>query len=64
MSGYAASLSQVWADHLVPRRRDAPTVISLFAGGGGSSLGYSMAGYREQLAVEWDGYACAAFRAP
>lgn len=29
-------------------------MISLFAGGGGSSLGYSMAGYRELLAVEWD----------
>jgi cell division protein FtsW (lipid II flippase) len=31
-------------------KADAPTVISLFAGCGGSSLGYSMAGYRELLA--------------
>jgi len=30
------------------------TVISLFAGCGGSSLGYKMAGYKELLAVEWD----------
>lgn len=31
---------------------DAPTVISTFAGAGGSSLGYKMAGYKELLAVE------------
>ncbi|MBI4212059.1 MAG: DNA cytosine methyltransferase [Deltaproteobacteria bacterium] len=31
-----------------------PTVISLFAGCGGSSLGYQSAGFRELLAVEWD----------
>lgn len=30
------------------------TFISLFAGGGGSSLGYRMAGFRELLAIEWD----------
>lgn len=41
---------------------DAPTVVSLFAGCGGSSLGYSMAGYRELLAVEWDKNACETFR--
>jgi DNA (cytosine-5)-methyltransferase 1 len=29
-------------------------VISTFAGGGGSSTGYMMAGFRELLAVEWD----------
>jgi site-specific DNA-cytosine methylase len=39
-----------------------PTVISLFAGCGGSSLGYKMAGYRELLAVEWDANAAATFR--
>lgn len=33
------------------------TVISTFAGGGGSSLGYQMAGFRELLAVEWDNHA-------
>jgi len=37
-------------------------VISLFAGCGGSSLGYSMAGYRELLAVEWDDHAVETFR--
>jgi site-specific DNA-cytosine methylase len=31
-----------------------PTVISTFAGGGGSSLGYHQAGFEELLAVEWD----------
>tara|TARA_Y100000310_G_scaffold150572_1_gene150060 strand:+ start:247 stop:1227 length:981 start_codon:yes stop_codon:yes gene_type:complete len=34
--------------------RHAPTVISTFAGGGGSSLGYKNAGFNELLAVEWD----------
>lgn len=31
-----------------------PTVISTFAGGGGSSLGYKWAGYRELLAIDFD----------
>ena len=39
-----------------------PTVISLFAGCGGSSLGYKLAGFRELLAVEWDDNAVATFR--
>lgn len=39
-----------------------PTVISTFAGCGGSSLGYQLAGYRELLAVEWDDNAVATFR--
>lgn len=39
-----------------------PTVISTFAGCGGSSLGYKLAGYRELLAVEWDDNAVATFR--
>lgn len=34
----------------------------MFAGCGGSSLGYSMAGYRELLAVEWDDHAAQVFR--
>jgi DNA (cytosine-5)-methyltransferase 1 len=59
---YLASLESAWTDHLKPRDADAPTVISLFAGGGGSSLGYSMAGYRELLAVEWDDNAVATFK--
>ena len=40
----------------------APTVISTFAGCGGSSLGYKLAGYRELLAVEWDDNAVETFR--
>jgi DNA (cytosine-5)-methyltransferase 1 len=59
---YVADLDAAWKDHLAPRRKNAPTVVSLFAGCGGSSLGYSMAGYRELLAVEWDAKACATFR--
>jgi DNA (cytosine-5)-methyltransferase 1 len=51
---YLDILNEGWALHLTPRLPDAPTVISTFAGGGGSSLGYSMAGFRELLAVEWD----------
>lgn len=34
--------------------RKKPTVISLFAGCGGSSLGYKWAGYKELLAVDFD----------
>jgi DNA (cytosine-5)-methyltransferase 1 len=59
---YPAILAEAWAQHLAPRQSDAPTVISTFAGAGGSSLGYSMAGYRELLAVEWDDNAVATFR--
>jgi len=58
---YPAHLEACWQEHLKPREPDAPTVISLFAGCGGSSLGYSMAGYRELLAVEWDDHAVATF---
>jgi len=39
-----------------------PTVISTFAGCGGSSLGYQMAGFKELLAVEWDDNAVATFK--
>ncbi len=41
---------------------NAPTVISTFAGCGGSSLGYKLAGFRELLAVEWDNNAVDTFR--
>jgi len=44
----------------MPRRK--PTLISTFAGCGGSSLGYRWAGYRELLAVEWDRNAVKTFR--
>lgn len=60
---YPAILDAAWAQHLLPRRLDAPTVISLFAGCGGSSLGYSMAGYRELLAVEMNNRAVETFEA-
>lgn len=59
---YPALLDACWQEHLAPRSADAPTVISTFAGGGGSSLGYSMAGYRELLAVEWDDNAVETFQ--
>jgi len=38
------------------------TVISTFAGCGGSSLGYKWAGYKEVLAVEWDSNAVETFK--
>lgn len=59
---YLEILESAWQDHLAPRDKNAPIVISTFAGGGGSSLGYSMAGYRELLAVEWDNNAVATFK--
>lgn len=61
-SNYLQILDEAWLQHLAPRALNAPTVISTFAGGGGSSLGYSMAGYRELLAVEWDDNAAATFK--
>lgn len=62
VSGYVERLNAAWLDHLAPRALNAPTVISTFAGCGGSSLGYSMAGFRELLAVEWDQNAVDTFR--
>lgn len=62
VSAYVERLNAAWAQHLAPRALSVPTVVSLFAGCGGSSLGYSMAGYRELLAVEWDDNAVATFR--
>lgn len=59
---YPAILAEAWRQHLAPKADDAPTVISTFAGCGGSSLGYSMAGYRELLAVEWDDNAVETFK--
>ncbi len=38
------------------------TVISTFAGCGGSSLGYKNAGYKEILAIEWEKHAVNCFR--
>jgi DNA (cytosine-5)-methyltransferase 1 len=39
-----------------------PSVISLFAGCGGSSLGYKWAGFKELLAIEWDKNAVDTFK--
>lgn len=39
-----------------------PTVISTFAGCGGSSLGYRMAGFRELLAIDFDGNSVETFK--
>lgn len=58
---YLPFLENCWQEHLQPKPDNAPTVISLFAGCGGSSLGYSMAGFRELLANEWDDNACKTF---
>lgn len=60
---YHDRLEAAWRDHLASRAPDAPTVVSLFAGAGGSSLGYSMAGFDERLAVEWDDQQAASFAA-
>ena len=59
---YLDILDAAWQEHLIKRDDNAPTVISLFAGAGGSSLGYSMAGYKELLAVEWNDNAVETFK--
>lgn len=59
---YLPFLESCWQEHLAPREPNAPTVISTFAGCGGSSLGYSMAGFMELLAIEWDDNAVATFK--
>ncbi len=51
---YPELLSAAWQDAIAPRADNAPTVISTFAGGGGSTTGYKMASFNELLAVEWD----------
>lgn len=60
---YHTDLAAAWAAHLAPRAPNAPTVVSTFAGAGGSSLGYSMAGFDERLAVEWSEKQAASFAA-
>ena len=62
IADYPALLDEAWAQAHAPRAPDAPTVISTFAGCGGSSLGYHMAGFRELLAVEWEQNAADTFR--
>ena len=63
IENYPEHLEACWQEHLKQKSPNAPTVVSLFAGCGGSSLGYSMAGYRELLAVEWDDHAVETFKA-
>lgn len=59
---YLPFLESCWQEHLQPKADNAPKVISTFAGCGGSSLGYSMAGFKELLAVEWDNHAVETFK--
>jgi len=62
IENYKAFLEKYWLEHLKEKSNNAPTVISTFAGCGGSSLGYSMAGFRELLAIEWDDNAVQTFK--
>lgn len=61
MITYREILNEKWTAFKSPRDFNAPTVISAFAGCGGSSLGYGMAGFRELLAIEWDKHAAFCF---
>jgi DNA (cytosine-5)-methyltransferase 1 len=61
-AAYRARLDDLWARHQAPRLPGAPSVISTFAGCGGSSLGYSAAGFLELLAVEIEPNAASTFR--
>jgi DNA (cytosine-5)-methyltransferase 1 len=63
MIDYPAHLDAMWQKAIAPREPDAPTVVSTFAGGGGSMTGYLMAGFRDLLAIEWDDNAVATLRA-
>lgn len=62
VNNYPELLKQRWQEHITERDDNAPTIISTFAGCGGSSLGYSMAGFSELLAVEWDDNAVETFK--
>src|ERR1051325_395911 len=57
---YQQVLDHAWRMHLAPKSK--LTVVSTFAGAGGSSLGYSIAGLYERLAVEWDNHAVNTFK--
>jgi len=59
---YVALLAEAWRAFRAPRAGDSPTVVSTFAGAGGSSMGYGMAGFRELLAVEYDDHAVRCLR--
>jgi DNA (cytosine-5)-methyltransferase 1 len=59
---YAGRLGKLWADATADRDHDAPTAVSLFAGMGGSMIGYAAAGFRDVLAAEWEPHAAACLR--
>ena len=59
---YAERLDSLWAAATAPRADDAPTIVSTFAGMGGSLTGYLAAGFRELLAVEHDPHAASCLR--
>lgn len=63
MKSYKEMLDGHWKNAIAPRDKGAPTVVSLFAGCGGSSTGYRMAGFDVRLAVEWDANAVACYKA-
>jgi len=50
-------------DHWPPVEKGKPTVMDLFAGCGGFSVGLKKAGFENLLAVEWDASCCETFRA-
>ena len=60
---YAERLSDLWQRAQAERQPGAPTVVSTFAGMGGSTLGYLAAGFADVLACEWDAHAAACLRA-
>lgn len=62
MAQYPQLLDEAWLEHKKPKAKDAPTVVSTFAGAGGSTLGYSMAGYKELMAVEWEDHAASCYK--
>lgn len=47
---------------MMPPMQIRPTLVSLFAGCGGSCCGYRAAGYDIRLAVEWDAGAAGIYR--
>jgi DNA (cytosine-5)-methyltransferase 1 len=50
-------------DHWPEINKDKPTVIDLFAGCGGLSIGFKKAGFENLLAIEWDTSCCDTFKA-
>lgn len=55
---------QAIAEHIKKTflKKENPTLISTFAGTGGSSLGYKWANYKKLLAIEWDKHAVECFK--